>query len=264
MRHAEINGGPSPSQFTSGIGVDYKPSVLVSKPVSTDQDDLTPPTAEERAAAKAAQRTQSTLSAATKCKPGMRFPSAQVLAQFGARPWQLHHRMPSDGRFRVVVFGGDLGAAAGRERANAFASWLEERVLARAPRLALPPGADPHLAAPRLQRGGGDDAPGPAAVDVLLVHAGPRARLAEPLRDLHPVYHPFDARLGWDYDHIFADEPGYQDGTGGDAYEAYGVDRAAGAVVVVRPDGYVGIVTTLEEEDYREVGKWFEGVLRLE
>jgi phenol 2-monooxygenase (NADPH) len=190
----------------------------------------------------------------------MRFPSAQVVAQAGARAWQLHHKMPSDGRFRIVVFGGDVSTAPGRDRVNGFAAWLAAHVLARAPRFDLSPGADPHVTLKFRRDDGGT--PPPSAVDVLLVHAGPRAKV-DLLRDLHDVYHPFDARLGWDYDKVFSDEPSYLDGDG-QAYAAYGVDRAVGALVVVRPDGYVGLVTTLEEEGWKEVGKWFEGVLRLE
>lgn len=32
----------------------------------------------------------------------------------------------------------------------------------------------------------------------------------------------------------------------GDGYEAYGIDRAEGAIVVVRPDGYVAKVTSID------------------
>lgn len=33
---------------------------------------------------------------------------------------------------------------------------------------------------------------------------------------------------------------------GGDGYANYGIDRTDGAIVVVRPDGYVGVVTKLD------------------
>jgi phenol 2-monooxygenase len=33
---------------------------------------------------------------------------------------------------------------------------------------------------------------------------------------------------------------------GGKAYSTYGIDPCTGAIVVVRPDGYVGIVASLE------------------
>lgn len=36
---------------------------------------------------------------------------------------------------------------------------------------------------------------------------------------------------------------------GGGGYDAYGIDPQAGAIVVVRPDGYVGIVAPFEQLD---------------
>ncbi len=45
---------------------------------------------------------------ATNIKMGMQFPSFQVLNQSDARPWQLCHFLKSDGRFRIIVFAGNL------------------------------------------------------------------------------------------------------------------------------------------------------------
>lgn len=198
---------------------------------------------------------QSTLSLATNCKPGMRFPSFQVLVQSDARPWQLHHKMPSDGRFRLVVFAGDISKPARLHLVNDLGAWLATDVLPRYPLIALSPGADPHSVATkfRVDRD-------PSIIDVLLVHAAKRSDI-EILRDLHDVYHPFDSKLGWDYDRVFADEESYHDGHGR-AYEGYGVDHETGALVVVRPDGYVGLVVGVEEEGWKEVAKWFRCVLR--
>ena len=44
----------------------------------------------------------------------------------------------------------------------------------------------------------------------------------------------------------------------GQAYQAFGIG-AEGALVVVRPDGYVGIVATLDE--VQSVGAYFAGCL---
>ena len=38
-------------------------------------------------------------------------------------------------------------------------------------------------------------------------------------------------------------------GRGGGGYEAYGIDAAEGAIVVVRPDGFVGTVAPFEHLD---------------
>ncbi|KAI1112382.1 FAD binding domain-containing protein [Nemania sp. NC0429] len=259
--------------FTSGIGVDYQASALVAK--SADQGTMktkkkTKSQPEPKAEAetdqlaaqvhnKQAQRTLSP-SPATNCKPGMRFPSFQVLAQSDARPWQLHHKMPSDGRFRLVVFAGDISETVRLRLVNALGVWVATNLLPKYPRIKLSSGADPHgglVTARKLQT---DADPDPSIIDVLLVHAARRADV-EILRDLHDVYHPFDPKLGWDYDRIFADEESYTDGHGR-AYEGYGVDPGRGALVVVRPDGYVGLVAGVEEEGWGEVARWFEGVVR--
>lgn len=47
--------------------------------------------------------------------------------------------------------------------------------------------------------------------------------------------------------------------TGGMLYESYGVS-SEGAVIVVRPDGYVALVVALE--DAAEVEKYFSGFLK--
>ncbi|KAK8088337.1 hypothetical protein PG997_003298 [Apiospora hydei] len=238
--------------FTSGLGVNYSPSALVSKPpemallLESDKE----------VQHEGSPVANSKLSAATHCKPGMRFPSYQVVEQCDARPWTLHHKMPSDGRFRLWVFGGDISQPAARERVNALGARLEKGVLARAPRIEMGPAANPFAGTARFRL----DRP-PSVVDVLLVHCAPRGEV-ELLRDLHDVYHPFDAKLGWDYDKVFADGESYHEGHGR-AYEGYGVDPEKGAVVVVRPDGYVGLVTELGEENWGEIEKWFEGVLRM-
>ena len=36
---------------------------------------------------------------------------------------------------------------------------------------------------------------------------------------------------------------------GGGGYEAYGIDKQQGAIVIVRPDGYVGTVAPFERLD---------------
>lgn len=239
--------------FTSGIGVNYKTSALVSKPAEAglmDGDDEVQSTTD--AIARAAQ---STLELARNCKPGTRFPSHQIVEQCDARPWQLHHKMPSDGRFRLFVFGGDISQPTQRKLVNDLGAWLDANILTKYPRMALSPGADPFSGSMRFKT---DRIP--SVVDVLLVHCARREDV-ELVRDLHEVYHPFDENLGWDYDKVFADCESYHEGHGR-AYEGYGVNKEKGAVVVVRPDGYVGLVTSLQEGGWGEVGRWFDGVLR--
>ncbi|KAI2631113.1 FAD binding domain-containing protein [Xylaria nigripes] len=231
--------------FTTGIGANYKPSALVAKPQENGADS---------ASAGHNSKAQSTLSLATNLKPGMRFPSYQVVAQSSAQTWQLQHKLPSDGRFRLVVFSGDISQPARQKLINGLGAWLSKDVLPRYPRIALCAASDPHSGVKfRTEQD-------PSVIDVLLVHSAKRTDV-DILRDLHEVYHPFDSKLGWDYDKIFTDDESYEN-SHGQAYKGYGVDREQGALVVVRPDGYVGLVTSVEEKSWEEVGKWFEGVLR--
>ena len=46
---------------------------------------------------------------------------------------------------------------------------------------------------------------------------------------------------------------------GGGGYEAYGIDPMQGAIVVVRPDGYVGTVAPFERSD--DVTRYFGSFL---
>lgn len=198
---------------------------------------------------------QSALSLATSCRPGTRFPSYQVVSQADARPWQLHHMMPSDGRFRVVVFAGDIADPARRAKVNELGAWLDSELLSKYPTMALSVGSNPHVATMKFRT-----AKQPSIIDVLLVHSAPREEI-ELLRDLHETYHPFDPKLGWEYNKVFVDGLSYHEGHG-EAYAKYGVDRQEGAVVVVRPDGYTGLVTHVDADGRKEIGKWFESVLR--
>ena len=38
--------------------------------------------------------------------------------------------------------------------------------------------------------------------------------------------------------------------SGGGGYAKYGIDESVGAIVVVRPDGYVGTIATLDSVDF--------------
>jgi len=239
-------------QFTTGCGITYQPSLLVARPPGDEPDESLP--VADIPAAGTVSAAQSTPSLAAHCQPGTRFPSHTVLGQADARPWTLHHKMPSDGRFRLVVFGGDVSDASQRARVNDFGAWVRTALLPRFGTLRPCGGADPHGATLRFRT-----ARAPSLVDVLLVHAAPRDAV-EPLRDLDEAYRPFDARLGWEYDKVFVDAPSHHEGDG-EAYRRYGVDRARGAVVLVRPDGYVGLVVEVGREAQAEVERWFDGVL---
>ncbi|TDZ34927.1 Phenol hydroxylase [Colletotrichum spinosum] len=231
--------------FTTGVGVNYEPTVLVAKEAEEGTDHGL-----KRSTAK------STQSLATNCKLGQRFPSHKVIRQSDARLWELHHKLPSNGRFRLVVFGGDISQQSQRDTVNNFGAWLKF-YMPKLPTIKLLPGSDPHSGSMKFITD--ED---PSIVDVLLVHSAPRDKI-DLLGDVHEVYHPFDPKLGWDYDKVFADGETYYEEPAR-AYEKYGIDKSKGAVVGLRPDGYVGLVTPVSEEGQQEIEKWFGGIFQHE
>ncbi|KAI9147757.1 Aromatic hydroxylase fmpF [Paramyrothecium foliicola] len=165
--------------------------------------------------------------------------------------------MPSDGRFRVIVFGGDILQTAQLKRVNDLGEWILTELLSHAPTISLSPASAPQMGSVRFMT-----EVDPSVIDVLLIHVAQRHEV-EILRDLHKIYHPYDAKLGWDYSKVFVDGPSYHEACG-KAYEGYGVDPDKGAVVVVRPDGYVGMITDFGVDGRLEMRKWFADVLRAE
>jgi phenol 2-monooxygenase (NADPH) len=163
--------------------------------------------------------------------------------------------MPSDGSFRLVVFAGDISSPMQREAVNRLGEWLATSLLPNYPTIKLSPGSNPHAGTVKFKTEGYT-----SVLNVLLVHSAPREDV-EPLRDLHEVYHPFDAKLGWDYDTIFVDGESYHEGHSR-AYEKYGIDKSTGALVGVRPDGYIGLVTSVSDEGGTEVKSWLDGILK--
>ncbi|KAJ0297655.1 hypothetical protein COL516b_010507 [Colletotrichum fioriniae] len=171
---------------------------------------------------------------------GMRFNSFKVLNQACARPWHFQEILKADGRFRVVLFAGNILDASQKARVDKFCAALDapDNFLRKA-------------------------TPANAAIDsvieVLTIHSAKRTD-TELLRDFPDILHPFDSHTGWDYNKVYVDDESYHEGFG-DAYKNYGVDKQRGCVVVVRPDQYVAWIGELE--DFDDLQKYFEGCLVL-
>lgn len=219
------------NQFASGLSVDYGSSVLEAKTSADGVDD----------ASQVVSVVKSKPNLATGLPIGMRFNSFKVLNQADARPWHFQERLPADGRFRIVLFAGDILSPTQKARVDTFCESLNKPTSFL--RRATPP-----------------DATIDSIVEVLTIHSSPRTD-TELLRDFPEILHPYDEHTGWDYGKVFVDADSYHEGFG-DAYKNYGVDKVKGCVVAVRPDQYVGWIGDLE--DFGELERYFEGILVLQ
>lgn len=213
------------NMFASGLSVDYGPSVLVAKP---------------REGGDGQEEFERRQKLASGLPIGMRFNSFKVLNQACGRPWHFQERLKADGRFRVVLFAGNILDAAQKGRVEHWCAQLAA------------PGSFILRATPK-----GDKID--SVVEVLTIHSAKRTE-TELLRDFPEVLHPFDKHTGWDYNKVFVDDESYHEGYG-DAYTKYGVDREKGCVIAVRPDQYVGWIGELE--DFEGLQGYFEGCLVL-
>lgn len=224
--------------FASGLSINYGASTLVMKAgdavhqgdgsaVTTSAAGQTTPEAFDKKQA-----------LATGLPVGMRFNSFKVLNQADGRPWHFQERLKADGRFRVVLFAGNILDPIQKTRVNSFCQALG------APDSFLRVATPPSSAIDSI-------------VEVLTVHSSKRTE-TELLRDFPAILHLFDEHNGWDYNKVFVDDVSHHEGFGA-AYDNYGIDRERGCVVVVRPDQYVAWVGELE--DFSELQGYFEGIL---
>lgn len=215
------------NMFASGLSVDYGASMLVVKAGdAAEQGDGT----DVSSSVKTIVGKQEL---ATNIRMGMRIPSFKVLNQADARPWHIQERLKSDGRFRLIVFAGNVLSPPQKERLEAFCTGLSGSTF-----------LEKYLY---------------ENVAVLTVHSAKRTEM-EVLRDFPDVLHPFSKESGWDYDSIFVDDVSYHEGLG-DAYTNYGVDKETGCVVITRPDQYVGYIGELNGEDgWTGVEEYFKGI----
>lgn len=169
---------------------------------------------------------------------GLRFHSAPVVRLADARPMHLGHCIQADGRFRLFVFApaGDTGAPGGV--VATLCDWLLH-----------------HRDSPRVRH----TAPGEdvdAVIDVRAVFPQPFRELA--FERMPALLRPPVGRLGLcDYEKVFCADTR----PGQDIFDLRGIDRAAGALVAVRPDQHVALVLPLH--DRAALAAYFTGVLRV-
>ncbi len=167
---------------------------------------------------------------------GQRFHSAPVVRLSDARPLQLGHVARADGRWRLYAFAGANDASDDRRGVRALC-----RFLAESPDSPL-----------RRYTPAGQDVD--AVFDLRAVFPQRHQDLAT--QTLPPLLLPRKGRLGLiDYEKVYCADP-----TRGDIFDLRGVDRARGALVVVRPDQYVAQVLPLD--GHRALAAFFSVFMR--
>lgn len=220
------------STMLTRVAVDYGASTIVAKSGDTaDQGDGTDVSVDAK------NRVESTQSLAKGILVGKRIPSVKVLNQSDARPWHLQELLPSIGRWRIIVFPGDITKPAQAAKLKAVGDAFE---------------AKNSWWSRYTPKGAHYD----EVFEVLAVHHAPRTSVT--IFDFPTVFRNFDETDGWDYMKIYADDVSYHEGHG-KIYEEFGISED-GCIVVVRPDQYVSYVGSME--DTAAVDKFFSGFMK--
>jgi phenol 2-monooxygenase len=163
-------------------------------------------------------------------------PSAKVLNQSDARPWHFQELLPSNGRWRVAFFTGDISKPEQCKRLkDAGASLNNNRSFLRK---YTPPGAKYD-----------------SIFEILAIHSAPRATTT--IFDFPEVFRPYDEFDGWDYSKIYVDDESYHEGHG-KIYETFNISQA-GCAVVIRPDQYISYVGPMDDVD--ALNRFFAGFM---
>lgn len=94
-------------------------------------------------------------------------------------------------------------------------------------------------------------------IEPLLVLSGNRIALDDQKVQIPSIFQPVSGKRNLpDVNKTFIDDHSYNHGHG-HLYSTFGIDPKVGAVVIVRPDLYVSLVTSVE--DHEGIGKFFEG-----
>ena len=175
---------------------------------------------------------------------GLRLASTRLTRMADAKPMHLSEAMPADGRWRILVFGGDITRPA-----------LADKLAVLGRKLASLHSSD-QFSTPS---GVGID----SFIETLVLLSGGRHAIDYP--DLHPYFWPETGkyRLRNLY-RVFFDDEAYHEYSRMQmqAYEFYGVDPGVGAIVIIRPDQHVSKIVALD--DYAEIGAFFDGFTEQE
>lgn len=219
--------------YLSLIAVDYGASVIVAKSGdAAGQGDGTDVSVKNKAF-----QVTSEQALARKIEVGKRMPSVKVLNQADARPSHFQELLKSNGRWRLVIFPGDISISRQKERLDKLGQQLagKESFLKRF----TPP-----------------DGAYDSTIELLTVHSAPRATTT--IFDFPEVFRPYSDLDGWDYWKIFVDDESYHEGHG-QLYQNFGIDPQEGCAVILRPDQYVSYVGRMGA--YEDLDRFFSSFM---
>lgn len=160
---------------------------------------------------------------------GKSFPSKIVVRHADARPFHFHDHMPTDLRFRILIFAGNCLDSSQLKALDETAAALQILAKRYTPS---------HFAY--------DD-----VLDFITVSSNPHAAYE---KESLPF---FLHQNRWK---IFCDEIA-ADGSGGSAYASYKIDKNKGALVVIRPDGYVAEIAPVNADGVEQLNDYFKNIL---
>ncbi|CZT53489.1 probable 2-polyprenyl-6-methoxyphenol hydroxylase and related FAD-dependent oxidoreductases [Rhynchosporium secalis] len=166
---------------------------------------------------------------------GMRFPSAQVVRFCDARAMQLVRALPADGRWRIVIFAGNVKLARSKEKLEKLAAFLSSH----------------DGPARRFTQSGADI---DSFIESIVVFQGRRIEMEQ--EQIPDCFWPATGKWAMrDLHKTFFDDESYNSGHG-KVYERYGIDINEGAVVVIRPDQYISLITSMDDNE--GISRFFE------
>lgn len=172
---------------------------------------------------------------ATSMTVGMRFPSSQVVKFCDAKPMQLARALAADGRWRIVIFAGDISDTNASKMLDNLGAFLDSE-------------DGP------IRRVTPSDRDIDNFVTPVVVLSGSRDKIEQ--EQIHPYFWPVTGPWRMrDLHKVFVDTESYNFGHG-HVYDYCGVDPKRGAVVIVRPDQYVAQITALD--DFEAISDFFK------
>ncbi|RCK64544.1 Phenol 2-monooxygenase [Candida viswanathii] len=177
---------------------------------------------------------------ASKVIVGRRLFSDKVMVHADARPVHIADRCVSDGRFRVLVFPGHVKQPENMKTLIEFQEMLGSKEFF-------------------LKKYTPVNAFEDSVIDVITIHASERRDIE--VAEFPDFTHPLDYKRRCDYWKLYAGVGDTYHQGAIDIYETYGIDKIKGAIIVLRPDSHVAMVTEYSVGGLKEVDGYFGGFM---